>query len=412
MARTKQEEMIVALDIGTSKVVAIVGEINVDDEVEVIGIGTHRSSGLKKGVVINIESTVESIKRAVQEAELMADCDVFGVYAGIAGNHIKSFNSHGMAAIRDKHEVTKADVDDALQAAKAMQIPENQKLLHMLPQEFIIDQQEGIREPIGMAGVRLETKVHLVTAAESAMHNIEKCIRQSGLDIDGIILEQLASSYAVLTEDEKELGVCMVDIGGGTADISVYTEGAIQHTAVIPIAGDQVTNDIAKLMHTPTKHAEEIKIKYGCAKLNMTNDDESLEVVKLDESGTQTMSRQSLVAIIEPRYEEIFEFVRDELEAKKYIDTLGAGVVLTGGSSKLEGVVELAEEVFAMPARVGRPHKIKGLSEVVSNPMHATGVGLLMFGHEQRQKGILAGSDRGKTGGGLFAGLKSLINKF
>ncbi len=412
MARNKQDEMIVALDIGTSKVVAIVGEINADNEIEVIGIGTHRSSGLKKGVVINIESTVESIKRAVQEAELMADCEVFGVYAGIAGNHIKSFNSHGMAAIRDKHEVTKADVDDALQAAKAMQIPENQKLLHMLPQEFIIDQQEGIREPIGMAGVRLETKVHLVTAAESAMHNIEKCIRQSGLEIDGIILEQLASSYAVLTEDEKELGVCMVDIGGGTADISVYTEGAIQHTAVIPIAGDQVTNDIAKLMHTPTKHAEEIKIKYGCAKLNMTNDDESLEVVKLDESGTQTMSRQSLVAIIEPRYEEIFEFVRDELEGKKYIDTLGAGVVLTGGSSKLEGVVELAEEVFAMPARVGRPHKVKGLSEVVSNPMHATGVGLLMFGHEQRQKGDLAGRDRGKTGGGLFAGLKNLINKF
>lgn len=412
MVRHKQDEMIVALDIGTSKVVAIVGEINADNEIEVIGIGTHRSSGLKKGVVINIESTVESIKRAVQEAELMADCEVFSVYAGIAGNHIKSFNSHGMAAIRDKHEVTEADVRDAREAAKAMQIPENQKLLHTLEQEFIIDQQEGIRKPIGMAGVRLETKVHLVTAAESAMHNIEKCIRQSGLEIDGIILEQLASSYAVLTEDEKELGVCMVDIGGGTADISVYTEGAIQHTAVIPIAGDQVTNDIAKLMHTPTKHAEEIKIKYGCAKLNMTNDDESLEVVKLDESGTQTMSRQSLVAIIEPRYEEIFEFVRDELEGKKYIDTLGAGVVLTGGSSKLEGAVELAEEVFAMPARVGRPHKVKGLSEVVSNPMHATGVGLLMFGHEEREKGDLAGRERGKKNGGWFSGIKTLVSKF
>ena len=412
MAKNKQEEMIVALDIGTSKVVTIVGEINADNEIEVIGIGTHRSSGLKKGVVINIESTVESIKRSIQEAELMADCEVFSVYAGIAGNHIKSFNSHGMAAIRDKHEVTEADVNDAREAAKAMPLPENQKLLHALEQEFIIDQQEGIRKPIGMAGVRLETKVHLVTAAESAMTNIKKCILQSGLEIDGIILEQLASSYAVLTEDEKELGVCMVDIGGGTADIAVYTEGAIQHTAVIPIAGDQVTNDIAKLMHTPTKHAEEIKIKYGCAKLNMTGDDESLEIVKLDESGTQTMSRQNLVAIIEPRYEEIFEFVRDELEAKNYLDTLGAGVVLTGGSSKLEGVADLAEEVFALPARIGRPHKVKGLSEVVSNPMHATGVGLLMFGHEERLKGNLAGSDRSKTGSGVFNKLKGIINKF
>jgi len=411
MAKRKDDEMIVGLDIGTSKVVAIVGEINAENEIEVIGIGTHRSTGLKKGVVINIDSTVESIKRAVQEAELMADCQVFSVYAGIAGNHIKSFNSHGMAAIRDKHEVTDADVKDALQAAEAMQIPEHQKKLHVLPQEFIIDQQEGIRQPVGMAGVRLETKVHLVTAAESAMSNIEKCIRQSGLETDGIILEQLASSYAVLTEDEKELGVCMVDIGGGTADIAVYTEGAIQHTAVIPIAGDQVTNDIAKLMHTPTKHAEEIKIKYGCAKLAMTSDEESLEVVKLDESGTQSMSRQSLVAIIEPRYEEIFEYVRDELEAKKYIDTLGAGVVLTGGSSKLEGVVELAEEVFALPARIGRPRGVKGLAEVVSNPMHSTGVGLLKFGHEEKQSG-LSGESGSSTSGGLISRCKDFLKKF
>lgn len=411
MAKRKDDEMIVGLDIGTSKVVAIVGEINAENEIEVIGIGTHRSTGLKKGVVIEIDNTVESIKRAVQEAELMADCQVFSVYAGIAGNHIKSFNSHGMAAIRDKTEVTQADVDDALNSAKAMPLPEHQKELHALPQEFIIDQQEGIRKPVGMAGVRLETKVHLVTAAESAMSNIEKCIRQSGLETDGIILEQLASSYAVLTEDEKELGVCMVDIGGGTADIAVYTEGAIQHTAVIPIAGDQVTNDVAKLMHTPTKHAEEIKIKYGCAKLAMTSDEESLEVVKLDESGTQSMSRQSLVAIIEPRYEEIFEYVRDELEAKKYIDTLGAGVVLTGGSSKLEGVVELAEEVFALPARIGRPRGVKGLAEVVSNPMHSTGVGLLKFGHEEKQSGQ-SGEGGSSTSGGLMGRCKDFLKKF
>lgn len=411
MARNKQDEMIVGLDIGTSKVVAVIGEINADEEIEVIGLGMHRSDGLKKGVVINIDSTVESIKRAVQEAELMADCEVYSVYAGIAGNHIKSFNSHGMAAIRDKHEVTDADVNDALQAARAMQIPENQKLLHMLPQEYIIDQQEGIRQPVGMAGVRLETKVHLVTAAESAMTNIEKCIRRSGLDIDGIILEQLASAYAVLTEDEKELGVCLIDIGGGTADIAVYTDGAIQHTAVVPVAGDQVTSDIAKLMHTPTRHAEEVKIKYGCAKLDMTSEGETLEVSRLDESGTRTMSRQSLVAIIEPRYEEIFEFVKSELEAKKYLDTLGAGVVLTGGSSKLDGVVELAEEVFNKPARIGRPKSVKGLSEVVSNPMHATGVGLLLFGDEQRRTAQQQFRGRGERDG-IAHKLKRWINKF
>ncbi len=380
MAKKNLPEMIVGLDIGTSKVVAIVGEVNDENEIEIIGLGSHPSSGMKKGVVVNIESMVQSIQRAVEEAELMADCQVHSVYAGIAGSHVKSMNSHGMVAIKDKREVAYEDVERVIEAAKAVAIPAEQKVLHVLPQEFVIDHQEGIREPVGMSGIRLDARVHLVTAAESAVQNIEKCVLRCGLEVDDIILEQVASSYSVLTEDEKELGVCLVDIGGGTTDIAVFTEGAIRHTAVIPIAGDQVTSDIAVAMRTPTKNAEEIKIKYARALKQLASAEEEIEVPGVGERPARRLSRQALAAVVEPRYEELLNLVQSELKHSGYLELLGAGVVLTGGSSKMEGVIELAEEVFHMPVRLGLPQYVNGLSEVVRNPIYATGVGLLIYG--------------------------------
>jgi cell division protein FtsA len=376
--------MIVGLDIGTSKVVAIVGESNEEDEIEIVGIGSHPSRGLKKGVVVNIESTVQSIQRAVEEAELMAGCQIHSVFAGIAGSHIRSLNSHGIVAIKDQ-EVTLSDVDRVIDAARAVAIPADQKILHILPQEFIIDKQEGIKEPVGMSGVRLEAKVHLVTGAVSAAQNIVKCVRRCGLEVDDIILEQLASSYSILTEDEKELGVCLVDIGGGTTDIAVFTEGAILHTAVIPIAGDQVTNDIAVALRTPTQHAEEIKIKYACALRQLANPDETIEVPSVGERPPRRLSRQTLAEVVEPRYEELLGLVHAELRRSGFEELAAAGVVITGGSSKMEGAVELAEEVFHMPVRLGVPQYVTGLVDVVRNPIHATGVGLLLFGHRSRQ---------------------------
>lgn len=374
------KNLIVGLDIGTSKVVAIVGEIKADGELEIIGIGSHPSRGLKKGVVVNIESTVLSIQRAVEEAELMAGCDIHAVYAGIAGSHVRSLNSHGIVAIRDS-EVTQADVDRVIDAAKAVAIPADQKILHILPQEFLIDNQDGIREPIGMSGVRLEAKVHIVTGAVSAAQNIVKCVRRCSLDVDNVILEQLASSYSVLTEDEKELGVCLVDIGGGTTDIAVFTEGAIRHTAVIPIAGDQVTNDIAVALRTPTQNAEEIKIKYACALRQLASLEDTIEVASVGDRPPRRLSRQTLAEVVEPRYEELFTLIQQELRRSGYEDLIAAGVVLTGGTSKMEGVVELAEEVFHLPVRLGLPQHVTGLIDVIRNPIYATGVGLLLYGH-------------------------------
>jgi cell division protein FtsA len=359
MAKRSDRNLLVGLDIGTSKVVAIVGEVKADGVLEIIGIGSHPSRGLKKGVVVNIESTVQSIQRAVEEAELMAGCEIHSVYAGIAGSHVRSLNSHGIVAIKDK-EVVQGDVERVIDAAKAVAIPADQKILHVLPQEYVIDSQEGIRDPIGMSGVRLEAKVHIVTGADSAAQNIVKCVQRCGLSVDDIVLEQLASSYAVLTEDEKDLGVCVVDIGGGTTDIAVFGGGAIRHTAVIPIAGDQVTNDIAVSMRTPTQYAEDIKIKYACAL-------------------SQRLARQTLAEIVEPRYEELFALVRDELRRAGLEEQVATGIVLTGGSAKMEGAIELAEEVFHMPVRLGVPQYVSGLAEVVSNPIHATGVGLLLY---------------------------------
>jgi cell division protein FtsA len=378
MAKRSDRNLLVGLDIGTSKVVAIVGEIKSDGAIEIIGIGSHPSRGLKKGVVVNIESTVQSIQRAVEEAELMAGCEIHSVYAGIAGSHVRSLNSHGIVAIKDK-EVVQGDVERVIDAAKAVAIPADQKILHVLPQEYIIDSQEGIRDPIGMSGVRLEAKVHIVTGADSAAQNIVKCVQRCGLSVDDIVLEQLASSYAVLTEDEKDLGVCVVDIGGGTTDIAVFGGGAIRHTAVIPIAGDQITNDIAVSMRTPTQYAEDIKIKYACALSQLANPDETIEVPSVGDRPPRRLARQTLAEIVEPRYEELFGLIRDEIRRAGLEEQVATGIVLTGGSAKMEGAIELAEEVFHLPVRLGVPQYVSGLAEVVSNPIHATGVGLLLY---------------------------------
>ena len=379
--KKSDKKLIVGLDIGTSKVVAIVGEISGGNEIEIVGIGCHTSRGLKKGVVGNIESTVQSIQRAVEEAELMAGCQIQSAYAGIAGSHIWSLNSHGIVAIRDK-EVVAGDVDRVIDAARAVAISADQRILHILPQEFVIDHQDGVREPIGMSGVRLEARVHMVTGAVSAAQNIVKCVRRCGLEVDDIILEQLASSEAVLTEDEKDLGVCLVDIGGGTADIAVFTGGAIRHTAVIPIAGDQVTNDIAVALRTPTQFAENLKIKYACALAQLASPEETIEVPSIGERPSRRLARHTLAEVVEPRYEELLTLVQTEIRRSGFETMIAGGVVLTGGSSKMEGLVELAEEVFRMPVRLGVPQSVSGLVEVVRNPIYSTGVGLLLFGHK------------------------------
>ncbi len=373
--------MIVGLDIGTSKVVAIVGDISPEGDLSIVGLGSHKSVGLKKGVVVNIESTVQSIQRAIEEAELMAGCQIHSVYVGIAGSHIRSLNSHGIVAIKDR-EVYTQDLDRVIDAAQAVAIPADQRILHILPQEYLIDEQDGVKEPLGMSGVRLEAKVHLVTCAVNAAQNIEKCIRRCGLEVEDIILEQLSSSYAVLTDDEKELGVCLVDIGGGTTDIAIFTEGAIRHTGVIPIAGDQVTNDIAMALRTPTQHAEEIKIRYACALAKLTGIEETIKVPSVGDRPSRDLSRQALAEVVEPRYDELFTLVQAELRRSGFEDLIAAGIVLTGGTSKMEGAVDLAEEIFHMPVRLGAPQNIQGLKDIVNNPIYSTGVGLLLYGKD------------------------------
>jgi len=399
--------MIVGLDIGTSKVVAIVGQDTPEGNVEVIGIGSCPSKGLKRGVVVNIETTVQAIQRAIEEAELMAGCEIHSVYAGIAGSHIRSLNSHGIVAVRER-EVVQADIERVIDAAQAVAIPADQKILHILPQEFVIDNQEGIKEPLGMSGVRLEAKVHLVTCAVNAAQNIDKCVKRCGLDVDDIILEQLASSYAVLTDDEKELGVCVVDIGGGTTDMAIFTGGSIRHTAVIPIAGDQVTNDIAMALRTPTQNADEIKIKYACALTQLAGADETIKVPSVGDRPPRDLSRQALAEVVEPRYEELFTLIQSELRRSGFEDLIAAGLVLTGGTSKMEGAVELAEEIFHMPVRLASPQGVTGLADVVNNPMYSTGVGLLMYGLKQQGMGIVpAAKSEGEAS--IFERLKNWI---
>ena len=408
MVSQSQNRIIVGLDIGTSKVVALVAEVDADGQIEIIGMGSHPSRGMKKGVVVNIESTVQSVQRAIEEAELMAGCQIDSVYVGIAGSHVRSLNSHGIVAIKDG-EVIEADLERVLDAAQAVAIPADQKILHILPQEYVIDNQEGIREPLGMSGVRLEAKVHLVTCAVNAAQNIEKCIKRCGLSVDEVILEQVASSYSVLTDDERELGVCMVDIGGGTSDIAIFTEGSIRYTGVIPIAGDQVTNDIAMALRTPTQYAEEIKIKYACALTQLASADETIKVPSVGDRPPRDLSRQSLAEVIEPRYDELFTLVQAELRRSGFEDLIPAGIVLTGGTSKMEGVVELAEEIFHMPVRIGAPSRVKGLTEIVRNPIYSTAVGLLEYGAVQSRQSNARSRLAQSNGPGMFTKMKDWI---
>src|SRR5450756_2270671 len=386
MSRNKEtKNLVVGLDIGTSKIVVIVGEVKPDGMLEVIGMGMHQSSGMKKGMVVNIEATVGAIQRALEEAELMADCKITEVHTGIAGSHIRSINSRGMVKIKEK-EVVGADIERVIETASSISLPGDQQILHILEQEFSIDGQDGIKKPLGMSGMRLDVEVHIISGAVSAVQNIMKCIHRCGLEVNELILQPLASSKAVLSDDEKELGVALVDIGGGTTDLAIFTGGAIRHTAVLPIAGDQITNDIAMALRTPTQDAEEIKRRYGCALRSMADPADEFEVPGLGERGPRKLSRQTLAEVIEPRIEELYSLVQQELRRSGFEELLSSGIVITGGSSAMQGMVELGEEIFHLPVRLGIPKYIGGLSDVVKTPRMATGVGLLLYGLEYHQR--------------------------
>jgi cell division protein FtsA len=377
-------EIIVGLDIGTTKVCAVVGELR-PDGVEIIGMGSHPSEGLRKGVVINIEQTVNSIKEAVEEAETMAGCEISGVYAGIAGGHVKGFNSHGVIALKDK-EVTKKDIERVIEAASAVAIPMDREVIHTLVQEFIVDEQDGIMDPLGMSGVRLEAKVHIVTGAVTSAQNIIKCANRAGLDVCDIILQSLASSEAVLTKEERNLGAALIDFGGGTTDMAIFSRGAIKHTSVLPLGGDNLTYDIAVGLRTPKVEAEKVKVKYGCGLSSLIGKDDTIEVAGVGGRKPRVLSRQILGEILEPRVEEIFTLIYGELIRAGHEGTISSGVVVTGGSAELPGVPEMAEQVFNAPARVGYPQGISGLVEVVNQPMYATAVGLVLYGSRSSKK--------------------------
>ncbi len=386
MGKPKQEEIIVGLDIGTTKIAAIVGEVT-PDGTDIIGIGTAPSKGLRKGVVVNIDATVDAIQAAIVEAENMAGCEVSTVYANISGGHIRGLNSHGVVAVKDK-EIRDSDVGRVIEAAKAMAIPLDREVLHVLPQEYVIDDQDGIRDPLGMAGVRLESKVHIVTTAVTSAQNVVKCANRCGLQVADIVLDPLASAEAVIEDDEKELGVALVDVGGGTADIALFVDGAIVHTSVLPLGGGHVTNDIAVGLRTPLEAAEGIKRKYGCALPELVSEEETMEVPSVGGREPRILSRQLLVKIIQPRVEEIFEHIRREIARSGYWDALAAGAVLTGGATSMEGVPELAEDVLGIPTRRGLPRGIGGLTDVVKSPAYSTGVGLVRFGTREGDIGV------------------------
>jgi cell division protein FtsA len=375
-------EIIVGLDIGTTKICAVVGEI-VHGGVEIIGIGTHPSDGLRKGVVINIEKTVNSIKEAVEEAETMAGCEISSVYAGIAGGHIKGFNSHGVIALKEK-EVTKKDIERVIEAASAVAIPMDREVIHVLEQEFIVDEQDGIMDPLGMSGVRMEAKIHIVTGAVTSAQNIIKCANRAGLDVHDIVLESLASSEAVLTDEERNIGVVLVDFGGGTTDMAVFSKGSIKHTSVLALGGDNLTYDISIGLRTPKIEAEKIKMKYGCALTSMIGKDETIEVPGVGGRSPRVLPRQILGEILEPRVEEIFTLIQNDLIRSGYESIVNSGVVITGGSSELSGVVEIAEQIFNVPARLGYPTRVGGLTEIVNKPMYATAVGLVLYGAKRK----------------------------
>lgn len=380
---SRSENVIVGLDVGTTKICAIMGEINQDQMVDIIGLGTSPSRGLRRGVVVNIDHTVSSIRKAVNDAELMAGCQADTVYAGISGGHIKGINSHGVIAIKNR-EVTAVDIDRVIDAARAVAIPADREVIHILPQEFMVDDQEGIKEPIGMAGVRLEARVHIVTGAVSAAQNIVRCTHRSGLRVQDLVLQQIAAAEAVLSPDEKELGVALVDVGGGTTDVAVFVEGAIRHTAVISVGGDQLTNDVAVGLRTPLAEAERIKKRYGCALGSLVNGEETISVPGVGGRGPRVLSRSVLADIVEPRLEEIFGLVRRELEKYNLVSGMASGVVLTGGTVAIEGSCELAEQIFDAPVRLGYPMGISGLVDVVNSPLYATGVGLVLWGARNR----------------------------
>ncbi len=406
MSKVREDKnLIVGLDIGTSKIVTIVAELLPEGTLKVIGLGQHVSRGLKKGVVVNIDSTMQAIQRSIEEAELMADCKINTVFTGIAGSHIKSLNSHGMVKIKDA-EVSQMDVDRVVETARAVALPADQQILHILTQEFIIDGQDDVREPLGMSGMKLEVKVHIVTGAVAAAQNIVKCIKRCGLEVSDLILQPLASSIAVLTEDEKELGVCLVDIGGGTTDIAVFKNGSIRHTAVIAVAGDQMTNDIAVAFRTPTQSAEDIKIKHGCALRQMADAREVVDVPGVDGREARQLSIQTLAEVIEPRVVELYELVLQELRRSGMEEMIASGIVITGGSSMMRGMMELGEEIFHMPVRMGMPRYVGGLSEVVSNPRYATAVGLILMGKQQLERQI-TGQMESSSVGRVFEKMKS-----
>ena len=406
MSKVREDKnLIVGLDIGTSKIVTIVAELLPEGTLKVIGLGQHVSRGLKKGVVVNIDSTMQAIQRSIEEAELMADCKINTVFTGIAGSHIKSLNSHGMVKIKDA-EVSQMDVDRVVETARAVALPADQQILHILTQEFIIDGQDDVREPLGMSGMKLEVKVHIVTGAVAAAQNIVKCIKRCGLEVNDLILQPLASSIAVLTEDEKELGVCLVDIGGGTTDIAVFKNGSIRHTAVIAVAGDQMTNDIAVAFRTPTQSAEDIKIKHGCALRQLADAREVVEVPGVDGRDARQLSIQTLAEVIEPRVVELYELVLQELRRSGMEEMIASGIVITGGSSMMRGMMELGEEIFHMPVRMGMPRYVGGLSEVVSNPRYATAVGLILMGKQQLERQI-TGQMESSSVGRIFEKMKS-----
>lgn len=401
MARDNKD-LIVALDIGTSKVVTVVAEVQSEGRFEVLGLGQHESLGMRKGAVVNIEATVSSIQRALEEAELMADCRIGDVYTAITGSHVASLNSSGMVAVKDK-EVTASDVAKVVEIAQAIHIPQDQQVLHVLEQEFFVDAQEGIKEPVGMCGFRLEVRAHIVTAAASAVQNIERCVRRCGLEAQEMMLAPLASSLSCLTEDEKELGVVLVDIGGGTTDIAIYTGGAIRHTHVIPIAGDQVTSDLAAMLRTPVPDAEEIKLRYGLAREANVSSEELIEVPGLGDRPNRQVKRHTLGSVIEPRLEELFQIVQDSVRESGYENLLASGVVLTGGTALLPGIVGLAEDIFEKPVRVATPIYQGSLADMMRNPRFSTAMGLLVQARQQHGRGRKTAQQKGR--------LQSALNK-
>ena len=385
MTKSVDREMIVALDIGTAQCKAVVGEVTPDNKLSIVGVGTHTTRGMDRGGVNDLNLVMQSVQRAINEAELMADCQVSSVYLGISGKHIRCQNESGMVPIGDT-EVTADDVASVIHAAKSVPISAERRMLHVLPQEFSVDMQEGIKSPVGMSGVRMEARAHIITCANDMAKNIEKCAERCGLKVDQLIFSALASSYSVLTDDEKELGVCVVDMGGGTIDISIYTNGAVRHTAVVPVAGNQVTSDIAKIFRTPISHAEDIKVQYGCALRSMVGKEESIEVPSVGGRPARSMSRHTLAEVIEPRYQELFELVMEEIRGSGLEEQIAAGVVLTGGAAKIEGAVEFAEDVFQMPVRLGHPMQVTGLKDYVQDPAYASVVGLLLYGLESQEQ--------------------------